>query len=172
MVSVKVFVFAFILMLIAIAYPIISLKGKTTPKTGGRPSSSKKGDDNYFNTINPWEEPSKTSYKYKGISVNGTETCNIYTYENLLSGKEYNSPLDVVSKGLKPNISTVFDDYVNGLNHVESSDYKLGCLGPDQIKANFVSQKCKSKIGTSPSNLVCYTPTGVKVDPGNIEEFS
>ena len=171
MVSVKVFIFAFILMIIAIAYPIISLKNKSIPKTGGKPSITDKGDDSYFQTIDPWNDPKNILYKFNGVSVPNTDQCNVYTYENLYSGTEFNSPLDIVSNGIKPNLETVFDDYINGLNHVESSDYKLNCIGPDQIQANFISKKCKSKIGTSPSNLICYNPLGQKINPGKISEY-
>ena len=171
MVSVKVFIFAFILMIIAIAYPIISLKGKTTAKTGGKPSINDKGDDSYFKTIDPWNNSENIPYRFNGVSVPNTDQCNIYTYENLYSGSEYNSPLNIVSNGIKPNLETVFDDYINGLNHVESSDYKLNCTGPDQIQANFTSKKCKSKIGTSPSNLICYNPLGQRINPGETSEY-
>lgn len=171
MVSVKVFIFAFILMIIAIAYPLISLKNKTMAKTGGKPSISDKADDSYFKTIDPWNDSKNIPYKFNGVSVPNTDQCNVYTYENLYSGTEFNSPLDIVSNGIKPNLETVFDDYINGLNHAESSDYKLNCIGPDQIQANFISKKCKSKIGTSPSNLICYNPLGQKINPGKISEY-
>ena len=116
--------------------------------------------DSYYTPIPAWGTSSSAPYYYpevNGFPVTGTNTCQVYTYENIYAENEYGSVLDVITNS-KPNINTVFEDYVNGLNHTGGFiGEQLGCLTPDQIYAKNITRKCNSD---NSKYTVCYDSQG------------
>ena len=93
---------------------------------------------------------SKTSQKYirfqdkQNYSVTGTNSCQVYTYENLEAENEYGSTLDTVAQ-TKPSLNNVFNDFVNGLNHTGGL---FSCISEDQINAVNKNRSCLNDNST------------------------
>ena len=125
----------------------------------------------YYQPVDPFGPSIPTTYTYpggtgSGSKIQGTQLCQLYTYENLFSNGEQGTTLDVVTN-TKPNINNVFIDYVNGFNHT-GGDFK--CVSADQIEAINVSQEC---LGSEQANIynVCYKKDGGVVEKGTSYSF-
>ena len=122
--------------------------------------SGVKSVDSYYTPVPSWGTSTAADYYYpekNGFPVLGTKGCQVYTYENIYAENEFGSVLDVVSDS-KPNVNTVFEDYVNGLNHTGGLiGLKLGCLTQDQIYAQNITRKCNS---SNSKYTVCYDSRG------------
>ena len=134
-------------------------KGSVTKNKGSGISSI----DSYYTPSAVWGPSSTASYEYQAgnqkYPVTETQFCQIYTYENLFAENEFSSTLDVVSQ-VKPNINTVFNDYVNGLNHIGGAN---PCISEDQIYAVNIEKKC---LDDNSNHNKCYDNTGNFVAQG------
>ena len=119
--------------------------------------------DTYYTPTAVWGPSSTAPYEYQAgkqkYPINETQFCQVYTYENLFAENEFNSTLDVVSQA-KPNINTVFNDYVNGLNHIGGIN---PCISEDQIYAVNVEKTC---LDDNSTHNKCYDNTGNFVTQG------
>ena len=135
-----------------------------------RNSSASTNINKYYSAIDPFGPPVNSLYSYSPNSnssntIPGTNNCQIYTYENIFSSGEYGSTLDVTSY-TKPNINSVFFDYVNGFNHT-GGDFQ--CVSSDQIEAVNISRECLSAADNVFNT--CYTKQGLIVEKGTSYSF-
>ena len=126
----------------------------------------------YYETKDPFSEYIPEEFVYppgssKQNRIPGTNKCQLYTYENAVSEGVYNSTLNIATD-TKPNINSVFLDYVNGLNHI-SGDFS--CITPDQIEVINGFQECL-KDDISDSLNICYDNTGSIIDKGTSYSYA
>lgn len=122
-------------------------------------NSGIKSVNNYYTPTTVWGPSSSTDYIYQNFKVPFTDSCQVYTYENLFAENEFGSTLDVITQ-TKPNINTVFDDYVNSLNHIGGAN---PCISEDQIYAVNVTKKCLKDNST---HNKCYDNKGNLISQG------
>ena len=112
--------------------------------------------DNYFDRPIEWSSPESIS-AFSLMSGNNEsdvifEKCTVYTYDN-----DFN--IDV-----KPNVNTVFQDYLGGLLQYSDIPTSNFCVDKDQIVAKKAKHTC---IGKN-----CISIFGNKIPVGKTEEYS
>ena len=120
--------------------------------------------DTYYTPTTPWGQSKDFPYVYtinkQDYSVTGTNSCQVYTYENLEAENEYGSTLDTVAQ-TKPNLNNVFNDFVNGLNHTGGL---FSCISEDQINAVNKNRTC---LNDNTTHNKCYDNQGSIISPGS-----
>ena len=118
--------------------------------------------DTYYTPTTPWSQSKDFPYVYtvnkQDYSVTGTNSCQVYTYENLEAENEYGSTLDTVAQ-TKPNLNNVFKDFVNGLNHTGGL---FNCISEDQINAVNKNRSC---LNDNSTHNKCYDNQGAIISP-------
>ena len=90
----------------------------------------------YFDRKPTWSVPVSKNFVFTppgqtdSITVPGTSVCQVYTYERVGSGPEK-----------KPELKTMFTDYLEGYSHRYSSK-GVGCIDPDQIAGVNETKDC------------------------------
>lgn len=157
-----------VIILVLVAFLAKNVIKKEIPSQDGSVTKSSESTgtlqqvNQYYKARDPWDVFKPVNFVFpekNGFKVPGTDQCQVYTYENIFADEEYGSSLDVTNN-VKPNINSVFLDYVNGLNHI-GGDFK--CISQDQIEAQNVSKTCKNDNSTFNS---CYLSSGEIVQRG------
>lgn len=156
-----------ITVVIMISFFVINSINNIETRDKGSVTKSKKSGisstDTYYTPTPVWGTSSSVAYEYQvgdnKYPINETAKCQVYTYENLAGENEFSSTLDVVSQA-RPNINTVFDDYVNGLNHIGGIN---PCISEDQIYAVNVGKTCSND---NSSHNKCYNNYGKVIPKG------
>ena len=119
--------------------------------------------DSYYTPSNPWGESKNFEYDFtinnQSYPVAETNNCQVYTYESLTAENENGSTLDTAGQ-TKPNLNTVFDDYVNGFNHTGGL---FNCISQDQIN---VVNKNRTCLDDNTTHNKCYNSQGAIISPG------
>ena len=160
----------FIVLILVVLGVIIARVIKKVVNQQNKKSVDKKGikeTDSYYTPVPAWGPTISSPYYFpesNGFPVSGTKNCQIYTYENVYAENEIGSTLDVITNS-KPNINTVFEDYVNGLNHTGGL---FSCISQDQIYAKNVSRICNSD---NSKYTICYDSKGTQFASGTSVSF-
>jgi hypothetical protein len=119
------------------------------------PAPNSQIDTNYFVRKPAWSDPTSTNFSYTPsgqtvpISISGTSTCQVYTYERIGSGPEK-----------KPELKTMFIDYLQGYSHRYPSTGTV-CVDPDQVAGKNETKKCLDSYNR------CLDSSGTEYETGD-----
>ena len=112
-------------------------------------------DVNYFDRKPAWDDPVATNFSYTPsgqtvpVTIPGTSTCQVYTYERIGSGPEK-----------KPELKTMFIDYLQGYSHRYPSSGTT-CIDPDQVAGKNETKECIDSYNR------CLDSSGTEYETGD-----
>ena len=148
---------------------------KTLKRGGGNALEPAFEKTEYYDLNVVWEDEKSTDFKYKDITVVGSDICNLYTYENFYSTDILTDDGSVNTllndQFSSPSLENVFEDLVNGKCHLtEISELRKSekCIDVDQIYAVRSSRKCKD----DDSSNKCIDSNGLETKPSETENYN
>ena len=114
-------------------------------------------DFSYFEPVRVWGVRDGENLRIQGNLIEGSNICNTYTYEN-----PYNQNFT------PPNSRTAFRNYFTSVSRKQENSFLNDiCVDVDQVRVQYVSQKCESA-----HNLNCIADTGEVIPSGSDEKFT
>lgn len=141
---------------------MILLKYNPYDHIAKQPEAKSIASADYMNSVQTWQSPGDgVSYPTKGISVLSTELTSIVKNTSNFNLYVYDNPIGFF---VKPNIETVFDDLLQGINYQTSRTPT--CYHADELYVRRAKRNCLSD-GTN-----CYSVYGNRIGQGQEEIYN